>query len=240
MITIPWDEIRDGLASRELPDASLNGKTPVTPQTARRLACDAEIIPAVSAATARSSTSVAPAAPGPAPNAAPPAYATTAASSPTAKPASTAASSTTSTTGPRRSDRSPQLRASLPVPPLARPPHHLDHHPQSHRTDRSQPHLRAACPWQPSSVRQEPACCSPRVRDLSAPHGDSPGWRGQVERTQPAGSVPFVGTAGAANRCTRGRRFTRHLSSGCHSRYAHDHGSARQRRSAAEHLGECR
>jgi hypothetical protein len=47
MVTIAWSELRDGLAKGQLPQATINGKLAITPQTARRIACDAEIIPAV-------------------------------------------------------------------------------------------------------------------------------------------------------------------------------------------------
>jgi Domain of unknown function (DUF222) len=46
VVTIPFNELRDGIAARQLPFGSLNGLS-ISPATARRLACDANIIPAV-------------------------------------------------------------------------------------------------------------------------------------------------------------------------------------------------
>jgi hypothetical protein len=46
MVTIPWSELQHGIAAGQLPQARLNGYE-ITPETARRLACDADIIPAV-------------------------------------------------------------------------------------------------------------------------------------------------------------------------------------------------
>jgi hypothetical protein len=45
-VTIPLNELRDGLATGETGNATLNGQ-PITPATARMFACDAGIIPAV-------------------------------------------------------------------------------------------------------------------------------------------------------------------------------------------------
>lgn len=46
MVTIPWSELRNGIGAGQLSHATLNGYE-VTPATARRLACDADIIPVV-------------------------------------------------------------------------------------------------------------------------------------------------------------------------------------------------
>jgi Domain of unknown function (DUF222) len=46
MITLSWAELRDGIPPGQLSTATMNG-TPITPATARRIACDANIIPAV-------------------------------------------------------------------------------------------------------------------------------------------------------------------------------------------------
>jgi hypothetical protein len=46
IITIPYQELRDGLALGQLGHATINGM-PITPATARRQACDANLIPAV-------------------------------------------------------------------------------------------------------------------------------------------------------------------------------------------------
>jgi hypothetical protein len=46
IVTIPYTELRDGINTGQLGHATLNG-TPVTPTTARRLACDANLIPAI-------------------------------------------------------------------------------------------------------------------------------------------------------------------------------------------------
>jgi hypothetical protein len=46
LTTIPFNELRDGITTRQLSAATLNGAT-ITPNTARMLACDAGIIPAV-------------------------------------------------------------------------------------------------------------------------------------------------------------------------------------------------
>ena len=45
-MTIPFTELRDGLQPGQLGHATLNG-APITPATARRLACEANLIPAV-------------------------------------------------------------------------------------------------------------------------------------------------------------------------------------------------
>lgn len=45
--TIPWDELRRGIAADQLGSATFSGEIAITPHAARRLACDAEIIPAV-------------------------------------------------------------------------------------------------------------------------------------------------------------------------------------------------
>jgi hypothetical protein len=47
MVTIAWNELRNDLTKGQLPQATINGKLAITPQTARRIACDAKIIPAV-------------------------------------------------------------------------------------------------------------------------------------------------------------------------------------------------
>jgi hypothetical protein len=47
VVTIPWAELRDGLTAGDPGQATIDGSTPITPQTARMLACDAEILPAV-------------------------------------------------------------------------------------------------------------------------------------------------------------------------------------------------
>jgi hypothetical protein len=46
IVTIPFAELRDELAAGQVGNATLNGQ-PITPNTARMLACDANIIPAV-------------------------------------------------------------------------------------------------------------------------------------------------------------------------------------------------
>jgi hypothetical protein len=46
IITIPYQELRDGLAAGQLGHGRINGM-PITPATARRQACDANLIPAV-------------------------------------------------------------------------------------------------------------------------------------------------------------------------------------------------
>jgi hypothetical protein len=46
IVTIPYTELRDGIAAGQFPTATLNGQ-PLTPSAARRIACDAGIIPAV-------------------------------------------------------------------------------------------------------------------------------------------------------------------------------------------------
>jgi Domain of unknown function (DUF222) len=46
VVTIPYHELRDRLEARQLGHATLNGLQ-ISPETARRLACDANIIPAV-------------------------------------------------------------------------------------------------------------------------------------------------------------------------------------------------
>jgi hypothetical protein len=46
IVTIPYNELRDGLASGQVGNAKINGQS-VTPATARMIACDANIIPAV-------------------------------------------------------------------------------------------------------------------------------------------------------------------------------------------------
>jgi hypothetical protein len=46
VVTIPFNELRDRIAARELGHATLGGQ-PLTASAARRLACDADIIPAV-------------------------------------------------------------------------------------------------------------------------------------------------------------------------------------------------
>jgi hypothetical protein len=46
VVTIPWTELRDGIAAGQPSRASLNG-VPITPSIARRIACDAGILPAV-------------------------------------------------------------------------------------------------------------------------------------------------------------------------------------------------
>jgi Domain of unknown function (DUF222) len=46
-VTIPLSELRDGLIAGQVGTALLNGKYAVSPATARRLACDAQIIPAI-------------------------------------------------------------------------------------------------------------------------------------------------------------------------------------------------
>jgi hypothetical protein len=47
VITTSYTELRDGLTAGQLPTALLNGRDPITPATVRRLACDANLIPAV-------------------------------------------------------------------------------------------------------------------------------------------------------------------------------------------------
>jgi hypothetical protein len=47
MVTIPYSELRDGIEAGQLPTATINGTTPITPDNVRRLACDANLIPAV-------------------------------------------------------------------------------------------------------------------------------------------------------------------------------------------------
>jgi hypothetical protein len=47
VITTSYRELLDGLTGRQLPTALLNGRDPITPTTVRRLACDANLIPAV-------------------------------------------------------------------------------------------------------------------------------------------------------------------------------------------------
>jgi hypothetical protein len=47
MVTIAWPELRDQITGAKTSNATLNGRFPVTPETARRIACDANIIPAV-------------------------------------------------------------------------------------------------------------------------------------------------------------------------------------------------
>jgi hypothetical protein len=46
VITIPYNELRDGLQPGHVGHGTING-LPITPETARRLACDGHIIPAV-------------------------------------------------------------------------------------------------------------------------------------------------------------------------------------------------
>ena len=46
VVSIPWLELRDGLSAGQLSTATVNG-APITPAIARRIACDAGIIPAV-------------------------------------------------------------------------------------------------------------------------------------------------------------------------------------------------
>jgi hypothetical protein len=46
VITIPYNELRDGLKAGSVGHGTING-LPITPETARRLACDGHIIPAV-------------------------------------------------------------------------------------------------------------------------------------------------------------------------------------------------
>lgn len=45
-VLIPWSELRDGLQPGQVSDATMNGQ-PISPEIARRIACDANIIPAV-------------------------------------------------------------------------------------------------------------------------------------------------------------------------------------------------
>ena len=46
IVTIPYEELKNGLAARQVPIGTL-GRYEVTPNTARMLACDADIIPAI-------------------------------------------------------------------------------------------------------------------------------------------------------------------------------------------------
>lgn len=46
-VTISWEELCRGLTAGRLPTATCNGTLPITPATVRRLACDADLIPAV-------------------------------------------------------------------------------------------------------------------------------------------------------------------------------------------------
>jgi hypothetical protein len=46
VVTIPWNELRDGLQAGQLGHATINGH-PITPATARRLACEANLLPVV-------------------------------------------------------------------------------------------------------------------------------------------------------------------------------------------------
>jgi hypothetical protein len=71
MVTIDYDQLVTQITDKT-GVATLNGPygpTPITPQTARRIACDADIIPPSSPETARSWISVDPNAAGPPPNA---------------------------------------------------------------------------------------------------------------------------------------------------------------------------
>ena len=135
--TIDWTELRDGITTRQLPAATLNG-TPITPATARMLACDAGIIPAVLRGKSevldlgRSTRTW-----------------TTAQRRAAAlrdqrlrlarvpDRARTLRPAPPDPLGPRRTHRPPPQRLPVPVPPLARPPQKLDHHPQPRRQHRN-------------------------------------------------------------------------------------------------------